>query len=177
MGTRIVLFGVIEKYFVIILTERNFRYNEVQLIDSPNYAPLFTGNSPKDEKGGSLAIGHFTQVVWASMVAVGCARVWNPENSHASGAYKFAMICNYKPGPGGSAGNMKDANIFLEGEPCSNCPYDTKCNDKYTSLCGKLEPVPTDPLEINQSTDKGSERLVPSQIISLCAFVALLYFY
>jgi hypothetical protein len=175
MGTRIVLFGVIEKYFVIILTERNFRYNEVQLIDSPDYTPVFTGNSPKDEKDKSLAIGHFTLVVWARVVAVGCARVWNPENP--TDLYKFAMICNYKPGPGGTGGNIVGAHIFEEGEPCSKCPYDTKCNDKYTSLCGKLEPVPTDPLEVNQSTDKGSERLVPSQIISLCAFVALLYFY
>jgi hypothetical protein len=75
-------------------------------------------------------IGHFTQVVWASMYRVGCARIWNPENTF--GAFKYALICNYT--------------------------------------------APTDPgMEI--SAGKGSERLVPSQIISLCALVALWYFW
>jgi hypothetical protein len=92
----------------------------VRFIDSAGYTPMLSRDSPKD--GG---IGHFTQVVWATAIAVGCARIWNPENPHSAGAYKFALICNYKAGPGGTAGNMQDTNIFEEGEPCSKCPYDT----------------------------------------------------
>jgi hypothetical protein len=105
----------------------------VRFIDSAGYTPMLSRDSPKD--GG---IGHFTQVVWATAIGVGCARIWNPENPHYAGAYKFALICNYKAGPGGTAGNIQDTNIFEEGEPCSKCPYDTKCNDKYTSFSTRV---------------------------------------
>jgi hypothetical protein len=94
----------------------------------------------------------------------------------AVGVYKYALICNYKARPGGSNGNVIGAHIFVEGEPCSQCPDNIPSKDKYTSLCGKLNPALTD-RGMEMSTDKGSERLVPSQIISLCALVALSYFW
>ncbi|KAJ3629010.1 hypothetical protein MTP99_013435 [Tenebrio molitor] len=143
-------------------------YNEIRFLEGPELFKPYTGS-----KTPAGIIGHFVQLVWASMYRVGCVRIWNPENT--LNVYKWVLICNYKAGPGGTSANILDAQIFGEGEPCSNCLYNTQCNDKYSSLCGKLYPAPTDPVT-ELPTDSGSERLVPTHIKSLCVFVALLYF-
>jgi hypothetical protein len=141
-------------------------YNEVKLIDQEYYMfPHFNGTTPIEG-----LIYHFTQFIWATTTHVGCARIWNPKNEANGGAWRYTMLCNYRALKGKSM-NAVGQLVFKLGAPCSECPSGMTCNDKYTSLCGKLEPVPTGP-----GRAKGSERLVSSRIISLCALVVLLYF-
>ncbi|KAH0819709.1 hypothetical protein GEV33_003081 [Tenebrio molitor] len=144
-------------------------YNEVEYVDGPEY--LYETWVHKNPPRGH--IGHLTQLVWWSMRRVGCARIWNPANNFSW--YKWAIICNYKAAPGLTPGNMKGSNIFEVGPPCTKCPFDWKCNVKYTSLCGKHYPAPRDS-PTPTPHGKASERLVASQIISLGALVVLSYF-
>jgi hypothetical protein len=136
----------------------------VRSIDSPEI--LFDKFEGKRPKSGA-SIGPFITFVWANTKLVGCARVWNPENTER--VFKWALICNYK-----TAGNIYKQHIFDEGPPCSNCPSNSTCNDKYTSLCGKLYPAPTDPFTPIPHKS-GSERLVPSLIISLPSWLYCIF--
>ncbi|KAL3270760.1 hypothetical protein HHI36_021285 [Cryptolaemus montrouzieri] len=90
------------------------------------------GGYPNDQKQR----GHFTQVVWAATQYIGCARVrYGKDNKETQ------LICNYGP-----AGNVLGASIYKmaadESEIASECGGDK--NDVYTSLCGSIEPVPSD---------------------------------
>ncbi|RZC41214.1 CAP domain containing protein [Asbolus verrucosus] len=92
----------------------------------------------RSHQKATIPVGHFTQVIWSRTTHVGCTRVWIPENPFQK-AYHLMIICNYG---GGDGGNVRTTKIYDIGEPCSNCPSDTTCNDKYKNLCGKLEPIP-----------------------------------
>jgi hypothetical protein len=107
-----------EMNVVIIVSEPDFRYNEIRFLEGPELFKPYTGS-----KTPAGIIGHFVQLVWASMYRVGCVRIWNPENT--VDVYRWVLICNYKAGPGGTSANILDAHIFGEGEPCSNCLYNT----------------------------------------------------
>lgn len=98
-------------------------YNEKEHMNDAQF-DHFSG---KGENDG--VIGHFTQVVWAKTVLVGCAAAKGKKGSY--------LICNYAP-----AGNWKDEPLFTRGDPCSACPDGKSCNDKYESLCGPIMAVP-----------------------------------
>jgi hypothetical protein len=148
------------------------RYNEVQLVDAPEY--LYEKWVQKNPPGGH--IGRLTLFVWWSVHRVGCARIWNAVNT--VNWYKWAIICNYKAAPGLVPGNRKGQYIFDLGTPCTKCPFNWTCNVKYTSLCGKHYPPPSDPVKtVNPSSISKDKRLLPTQIMSLCVLVALSHFY
>ncbi|XP_066445255.1 cysteine-rich venom protein TEL1-like [Eleutherodactylus coqui] len=65
-------------------------------------------------------IGHFTQLMWATSHAVGCA-VWQCPSS-------FVYVCHY--GPAGNKGGR--SKPWKEGKPCGDCP--NACDN---NLCSK----------------------------------------
>jgi len=81
------------------------------------------------------AVGHYTQMVWATTNKLGCGFVmwedpagWTYEGTLYPAYYKYT-VCNYGPG-----GNMKGAPLYEEGSPASNCPAGTSAN-KDSGLC------------------------------------------
>ncbi|WKY07491.1 hypothetical protein Q1695_007169 [Nippostrongylus brasiliensis] len=70
-------------------------------------------------------IGHYTQVVWATTGAIGCAVKECPDGNLA--------VCNYQP-----TGNVLEQEVYEEGDPCSKCPDHTYCED---GLCVVEYPV------------------------------------
>ncbi|VDL81563.1 unnamed protein product [Nippostrongylus brasiliensis] len=70
-------------------------------------------------------IGHYTQVVWATTGAIGCAVKECPDGNLA--------VCNYQP-----TGNVLEHEVYEEGDPCSKCPDHTYCED---GLCVVEYPV------------------------------------
>jgi len=69
--------------------------------------------------GCSGTTGHYTQVVWAKSVFVGCG--WTK---------KGGIVCNYAPG-----GNFNGEAPFVQGNTCSNCPGDYRfCVDGLCNL-------------------------------------------
>ncbi|KYB27248.1 scoloptoxin SSD552 [Tribolium castaneum] len=96
-------------------------------------------------------IGHFTQVVWGGAARVGCAGIYTSDvnkEKFIKKVYVSSLICDYYVPEGlGPHSNMQEAKIFQQGPPCSQCPSVNKystCNSNYTSLCGELEPIPSD---------------------------------
>nr|API81353.1 venom toxin [Hemiscorpius lepturus] len=83
---------------------------------------------PEYNKPFSLVdyFGHFTQMTWAKTWKVGCGYAAFRENGESHSLY----TCNYGP-----AGNIKETTFYTEGEPCSQCPLNTKCSKEYSGLC------------------------------------------
>ncbi|KAJ8257209.1 hypothetical protein GJAV_G00183090 [Gymnothorax javanicus] len=63
--------------------------------------------------------GHYTQVVWAESVKVGCFSHHCGEVEGLSFTGATILVCNYSP-----PGNFRGEWPYEEGEPCSNCPED-----------------------------------------------------
>ncbi|XP_050995664.1 GLIPR1-like protein 1 [Acomys russatus] len=78
-----------------------------------------------DNKTCSKTCGHYTQVVWAKSLKVGCAVANCP---HLLGNSAGLFVCNYSP-----AGNYKDVNPYTKGKPCSMCGKDD-CMDNLCRL-------------------------------------------
>lgn len=76
---------------------------------------------------GEHAVGHFTQLAWATLTHVGCALYEMLDE----GSMNCMLACNYGPG-----GNMIGDSMFQEGSPASACPKGVKPNAKYPGLCG-----------------------------------------
>ena len=73
-----------------------------------------------------FVIGHYTQFVWGQTYQIGCGILISEQES-----YKFHyLVCNYYP-----PGNVLDAPVYLQGEPCSACPEGTVCRD---NLCAQV---------------------------------------
>ncbi|EEZ99134.1 CRISP/Allergen/PR-1-like Protein [Tribolium castaneum] len=92
----------------------------------------------------------FTQIMWATVNEIGCARLYTPDTNKLKYVkpYVSALICNY------GITILKDKNlapntpgqpVFKRGPPCSDCPEKLKCNQKYPSLCGEIAAIPTSP--------------------------------
>ncbi|XP_044256432.1 scoloptoxin SSD558-like [Tribolium madens] len=107
---------------------------------------------------------NFMTMVWGDASRVGCAVIYSSDTKKDKYKYKdmvTSLICNYAK----SKGFKKDvltwaAPIHTQGPPCTKCPdipkYN-KCNSKYTSLCGELEPVPTEkPWNMDKKKNKSS---------------------
>lgn len=67
--------------------------------------------------GGGIEAAHFTQLVWAETVFVGCGI--------SSGGGTF-VVCNYYPG-----GNMIGSPVYTAGQPCTECA----CDPYWPNLC------------------------------------------
>ncbi|XP_075539756.1 uncharacterized protein LOC142574593 [Dermacentor variabilis] len=85
--------------------------------DVPKFAPV------KDAK-----IGHFTQIIWAKTLYVGCGYVYYRVDG-ALYPHMKQYTCNYGP-----SGNYMGQPIYQEGPTCSACPNSTRCN-QATGLC------------------------------------------
>jgi len=79
-------------------------------------------------KKGEPAVGHFTQVVWATTHRVGCGFVmFYGSQPLGEDYYNTYYVCNYARG-----GNSKGSPVYKIGKACSQCPKNSKCNK---SLC------------------------------------------
>lgn len=77
--------------------------------------------------------GHYTQLVWAEIEWLGCARaVWEK-----SGWTHIYLVCNY--GGKKTGGNLVGSPMYLVGEPCSKCS--DACSEKRPGLCGESKTV------------------------------------
>ncbi|KAJ3653778.1 hypothetical protein Zmor_013013 [Zophobas morio] len=88
---------------------------------------------------GEKAYADFTQLAWAEVYTLGCARSWNLGNYKFG---RFAVLCNYESM--GEGANKMGAPVYAQGPSCSGCPEGTNCNPKYTGLCGRIDQVPMD---------------------------------
>lgn len=67
-------------------------------------------------------IAEFTQMAWATTGKVACAVERCSEES-------YDIVCMYK-----QRGNHPDQQVYIQGSPCSLCPFGTNC-DSDTGLC------------------------------------------
>uniref|UniRef100_F7IGP3 GLI pathosis related 1 n=2 Tax=Callithrix jacchus TaxID=9483 RepID=F7IGP3_CALJA len=67
----------------------------------------------------SKVCGHYTQVVWANSVYLGCAVAACPNLGRAS---SVIFVCNYGP-----AGNYANMPPYKKGQSCSLCSKEEKC--------------------------------------------------
>ncbi|KAF8764846.1 CRISP/Allergen/PR-1-like [Argiope bruennichi] len=104
-------------------------YEEVKDFDK-NVIKSFKPNS---------AYGHFTQLAWAETWLIGCGEAVYKKD----GENKSLLVCNYGP-----TGNIEGAEMYKEGEPCSDCPSGTCCCNKceesgvtsdYHGLCKVID--------------------------------------
>lgn len=79
----------------------------------------------KDEYQPDLEtdFGNVLELIWAENTHVGCGATKYWDN--------IFVVCNFAPG------KALYEQAFIEGPPCSKCPEGTKCNKKFTGLCGK----------------------------------------
>ncbi|XP_047525717.1 peptidase inhibitor 16-like [Pieris napi] len=76
---------------------------------------------------------YFTQLIWANNRQVGCGAVKFQERSGIKNRTVQRLVCNFLPG-----GNIKEQSVYNEGNPCSDCPFKSDCDSKYTFLCGQI---------------------------------------
>ncbi|XP_044262960.1 venom allergen 5 2-like [Tribolium madens] len=95
-------------------------------------------------------IGHFTAMCWWSANRVGCARIYTADTKKEKfihPIYVTALICNYCTKDLKGVINLINGRMYIQGPACTKCPEGekyNKCNKNFTSLCGELEPVPTE---------------------------------
>ncbi|CAG9841212.1 unnamed protein product [Diabrotica balteata] len=75
----------------------------------------------------SKAVGHYTQVVWANTIKVGCALTFYTTTDNWN---TYLMACNYAPG-----GNIVGQSVYEVGAPASACGA-SGVNPTYSALCG-----------------------------------------
>ncbi|KAL3842073.1 hypothetical protein ACJMK2_020138 [Sinanodonta woodiana] len=71
---------------------------------------------------GDKEIGHYTQMVWAQSVKIGCG--------YANCAGTHYYVCNYAPG-----GSLDNLNPYIMGATCADCP--SKCSNRLCD-CGSM---------------------------------------
>ncbi|XP_044763287.1 venom allergen 5-like [Coccinella septempunctata] len=112
-------------------------YGEIQYMTNPAWIDkLARPGEPNAYPNDKKMRGHFTQVVWAKTKYIGCARVRYGKNNIES-----QLICNYGP-----AGNFVGESIYKMAGDHSQIASECKDgkNSEYGSLCGRIEPVPTE---------------------------------
>uniref|UniRef100_A0A7M4E4Y4 Peptidase inhibitor 16 n=1 Tax=Crocodylus porosus TaxID=8502 RepID=A0A7M4E4Y4_CROPO len=73
--------------------------------------------------------GHYTQVVWANTLRIGCGAHFCETVEGIEERDMHLLVCNYEP-----PGNIRGRKPYREGSPCSLCPEGYKC---INSMCGK----------------------------------------
>lgn len=89
------------------------------------------------DRSAQVVVGHYTQLVWADSLELGCAIVrYTTPNIHPK-EYPpkwnhVILVCNYGPG-----GNYLGQEVYAEGPPCSQCPPHTHCgrDGRTNALC------------------------------------------
>lgn len=79
----------------------------------------------------NIKTDYFTSLIWAQVTHLGCARAMQEHNESAFMRY---LTCNYGPAP-----NSVQQKIFEKGRPCSKCPSNMQCNNRYKALCGEID--------------------------------------
>ncbi|EFA05608.1 venom allergen 5 [Tribolium castaneum] len=95
-------------------------------------------------------IKEFTTMCWGPADSVGCARIYVKDPKKDKFAPGFTekhtyLICNYASRKLRAIINVGGVRLYAQGPPCSKCPDYTEwkdCNDKFTSLCGIIQPIP-----------------------------------
>ncbi|XP_077292273.1 venom allergen 5.02-like [Arctopsyche grandis] len=77
-------------------------------------------------KGFSMSTGHYTQVVWADTIYVGCGFSHYRENGQTTGTY----VCNFGP-----AGNFADQYPYETGTGCEELCCTEQCGKLYGDEC------------------------------------------
>ena len=100
---------------------------QLLLMDGNQGKSAFIASTDKIFKfSNESVIGHYTQFVWGQSYQMGCGILISEQEN-----YKFHyLVCNYYP-----SGNVLDAPVYLQGEPCSECPEGTVCRD---NLCARV---------------------------------------
>ncbi|XP_060589828.1 cysteine-rich secretory protein 3-like [Ruditapes philippinarum] len=105
----------------------------VKLWADEKYDYDYNTNKPK---APGKVVGHYTQVVWATSIRVGCGYAL----CNQRGKDTDVFVCNYGP-----AGNMQGEKPYTSGTPCSVCS--SSCNNKLCdckkALCkngGTMDP-------------------------------------
>nr|XP_023024173.1 venom allergen 5-like [Leptinotarsa decemlineata] len=101
-------------------------FNEVA-----NFDPAVTNSFASGKK----TIGHYTQLVWADTLEIGCGVSFYIKQREGRRWYDKILACNYGPG-----GNYLGQPVYKIGKPASKCSK-RKPNKKYTALCGKDIPL------------------------------------
>nr|XP_015837342.1 PREDICTED: cysteine-rich venom protein LEI1 isoform X2 [Tribolium castaneum] len=105
-------------------------------------------------------VSSYVEVIWSTFTQVGCARVYTPDPKKIKYLREFyyGFICTYAstlPQDMVKEVKCRHCQVYKKGTPCSECPENFKCNEKYTSLCGEIPPVPTDlPYDIDNKYPK-----------------------
>ncbi|KAK9887477.1 hypothetical protein WA026_022825 [Henosepilachna vigintioctopunctata] len=138
-------------------------FDEIKFITDANWLKNFNDNNfPKD---GNQR-GHFTQLIWGNVEYIGCSMVLKNE-------YKkiIQLICNYGP-----AGNFLDTSVYQfasnPSEIASMCK-DGKKNSQFTSLCGDIKPIPTEPMWAGASQLMPMFLLLNITLFSVFCFAAV----
>nr|BAG68488.1 HrUrabin-Short [Halocynthia roretzi] len=98
-----------------------------------------------EEDSCSLVCGHYTQVVWASSVKVGCGasicdnidifdQTWDDGQ---------LLFCRYAP-----PGNYFRKKPYEEGEPCFDCELEETCRNNTCATAEDLKAVIEDDVEV-----------------------------
>ncbi|XP_046655340.1 uncharacterized protein LOC124348961 isoform X2 [Daphnia pulicaria] len=75
----------------------------------------------------SVVTGHYSQIIWADTNRVGCGFTSYRDNGTLE---TNLYVCNYGP-----AGNFIGLPSYKVGAPCSQCPANTACSSRFSSLC------------------------------------------
>ena len=78
---------------------------------------------------GSNGAGHFTTMIWATTRYIGCHFINHKGYSLDPRFDSAYYLCNYGP-----AGNFIGRSMLTTGQPCSQCPAGTVCNDGLCSF-------------------------------------------
>ncbi|XP_037272850.2 scoloptoxin SSD976-like [Rhipicephalus microplus] len=109
-----------------------------------------------------------SQMWWAATRYVGCGySTMLMPNGHD---YDHSYVCNFGP-----AGNVRGSPIYRQGDTCSMCPKETKC-EPTTGLCAVFDGPPFPPFgddeKVNQSPVEAAYALAPP--VALIAVTAAL---
>jgi len=102
------------------------------------YAPIVYPTGPVCTPGEQC--GHYTQVVWAKTMEVGCAYALNSDKT------SVYIGCNYRV-----AGNMGGEIYYKKGDACSECGFKEtwdsgfKCENNLCAACDLASDGCTDP--------------------------------
>ena len=93
---------------------------------------LFDGNVTNYGSQKSNGVGHFTQVIWADTLRVGCGIydcvTTTPQPRYTLYSQATNIVCNYRVG-----GNVWRQALYKIGQACSGCQG--TCSNNYIGLC------------------------------------------
>ncbi|VDO05837.1 unnamed protein product [Rodentolepis nana] len=121
----------------------------------------------------SRVCGHYTQVVWAKSLKLGCAyKVCSPftvwENTYNSA---FFVACQYSP-----AGNFNGQKPYMSGTKCTMCPSGYKACDKGLCVAKSSGKTSTKSPHVstscsNRSTTSSTTSVSCSEVLAVIALV------